>query len=227
MSKQLSKEELELDPLIQTIGKVTNLYQANKTAVLSVGIGIIVILGSIIGYSYYSDSQEGRAQALLAAAEQYYTEGDYTRALNGDDADLTLGMLQIVDNYSGTDAANLATYYASVSHFKLGQYEEALAYIKNYSTPSGILGVGSISYHANVLSQLGEHQEAAAKYERAANWDKNDSTTPFNLLQAAKEYSKAGDDAKALAIIESIIEEYPSSAQLGDAQRMKGTLSNS
>ena len=227
MSKQLSKEELELDPLIQTIGKVTNFYQANKTAVLSIGIGIIVVLSSVIGYSYYADAQEEEAQALLAAAEQYYTDGDYTRALNGDDADLTLGMLQIVNNYSGTDAGNLATYYASVSHFKLGQFEDALAYIQNYTAPSGILGVGSISYHANVLSQLGNHEEAAAKYERAASWDTNDSTTPYNLLQAAKEYSKAGNTAKALTLIESIIEDYPTSVELGDAQRMKGTLSNS
>lgn len=227
MSKNLTKEELELDPLIETIGKVTSFYQTNKTAVLSIVVGIVVITGSIIGYSFYASSQEETAQNLLASAEQYYTNGEYDKALNGDDIDLTLGMVQIAANYSGTDAGNLATYYASVSHFKLGQFEEALGYIQNYDIPSGILGVSTLSYHANLLVELGEYQEAGAKYERAANWDVNDSTTPYNLLQAAKAYSKAGDQAKALSLVENIIDEYPTSVQLGDAQRLKGTYSNS
>jgi tetratricopeptide (TPR) repeat protein len=226
MSKKHTKEELENDPLLETVGKVNNFYQNNRIAILSVMVVLTVIVGSLIGYSFYAESQEERAQVLLAEAEQYYTEGDYQRALNGDDADFTLGMIQIADNFSGTDAGNLATYYASVSYFKLGQYEDALAYIKNYDNPKGILGVGSISYYATLLNQLERFEEAAEKFEKAAEWDVNENTTPYNLYKAAKAWEKAGNTERAAELVNRIIEEYPDFEQLGDVQRLKGMLAS-
>ncbi len=224
MTKKHTKEELEQDALLETVGKVNSFYQNNRTAILSVMVVLTVIVGSLIGYTYYAESQEERAQVLLAEAERYYTDGDYQRALNGDDADFTLGMIQIADNFSGTDAGNLATYYASVSYFKLGQYEDALAYIRNYDNPKGILGVGSISFYATLLNQLEQYEEAAEKYEKAANWDVNDSTTPYNLYKAAKAWEKAGNTDKASELVERIIAEYPDFEQLGDVRRLKGML---
>lgn len=226
MTDKHTKEELQTDPLLETVGKVNSFYQNNKTAILSVLVALTVIVGSLIGYSFYSESQEERAQVLLSEAEAYYTNGDYDRALNGDDADFTLGMIQIADNFSGTDAGNLATYYASVSYFKLGLYEDALGYIKKYDTPDGILGVGSLSYYGSLLYHLEMYPESAMKFERAAEWDDNDSTTPYNLLQAAKAHHKAANIERAVELIDEILEDYPNSTQLAEVQRMKGLLAS-
>jgi len=199
MNKRLSKEELEQDALAEFIGKIAQIYQSNKTAVLSLIVGLIVVIGSTVGYYYYSANQEEKAQNLLAVAERYYSNSEFEKALNGDEADFTVGMLQIIDNYSGTDAANLARYYTSVSYFKLGQLQEALTYMSKYDIPDGILGVGPLSFHANLLEENGDLQAAAQMYLRAANHDLNSSTTPYNLLKAADAFIESGnfDEAKS------------------------------
>jgi len=224
MSKRLSKEELERDALAEFIGKTAQIYQSNRTAVLSLIVGLIVVIGSTVGYYYYSTAQEQKAQNLLAVAERYYSNGEYEKALNGDEADFTVGMLQIIDNYSGTDAANLATYYAAVSYFKLGELEQALSYMEKYNVPDGILGVGPLSFYGNLLETKGNLEEAANMYEKAAYHEENASTTPYNLLKAADAYSEAGNPNQARELLTTIIEEYPNSMEVAEAERLMGKL---
>lgn len=224
MAKHLSKEELESDPLIEHYNQAANYIGNNRTIILSILIGLVVVIGSIIGYSYYSKSQEQKAQELLSTAERYYSEGDYDKALNGDSFELTYGFSQIAENFSGTDAGNLAVYYASVCSFKLGNIEDAISYITNYDVPDGILGVGALSFHANLLAANGSFEKAALMYEKAAKWDVNDSTTPFNLLKAANTYYKAEKIEKAKELASKILNEFPSSAEVGEAQKLLGML---
>ena len=61
--------------------------------------------------------------------------------------------------------------YAAVSHFKLDNYQDALAYINEYEHSKGIMGVGSKSFHATLLELNGDLEAAAKKFEEAANWD--------------------------------------------------------
>ena len=224
MAKRLTEEELEHDPLIDFYTKIMGFYYAHKSEVIGGSIALIVVIGSIIGYTTYSSSQEEEAQNRLASAEQYFMEGDYQKALTGSEADFTVGFEQIINNYGGTDAANLATYYAAVSEYQLGNYEQALSYIQEFDYPSGILGVGPISFHASLLSDMERHEEAAQKYIQAAEWDKNESTTPVNYFQAAEAFYLAGDIDQAKKYVNIVINEYPNALTSGEPERLKGLL---
>lgn len=224
MSKRLSKEELHSDPLIENYNRASAYLNENKPVILSIVVGLIVIIGALIGYSYYSANQEEEAQALLSIAENYYTSGEYDEALNGDDFELTYGFKHIAKEFSGTKAGNLAAYYAAVSSFNLGNIEEALNYIKQFDVPDGILGVAPISFHAALFEASGNYNQAAQKYIDAANWDKNDTTTPFNLYKAAEAYYEAENLAKAKELTDRVINEYPNSAKLADTQKLQGMI---
>ena len=227
MSKHLSKEELQSDPLAHQVERASAIFNENRTIILAIAIGLVVVIGSLIGYQFYSDSQEEKAQNLLSTAEGYYQEGDYDKALNGDSFELTYGFVAIANDFSGTHAGNLALYYASVSSFKLGNIEEALDYFSRYDAPDGILGVGPISFHASLLKANGSLEKAAETYMKAAKWDVNDSTTPYNLLEAAEIYYELGNTAKAGEIADQILEEYPSSTEAVDTQKLNGKISAS
>ena len=224
MSKHLSKEELQTDPLIENIKKASTYFTENRTTIIAIAISVIVVIGSLIGYSYYSDAQEDQAQELLATAESYYSEGDFEKALHGDDFELTYGFLAIANDYSGTEAGNLAIYYASVSSFKLGNIEDALDYLSRYDAPKGILGVGAVNFNAKLLLANGSTLKAAETFEKAANWEINEATTPFNLLKAAQTYYTAGEFTKAETLVNRILEEYPTAAEVMEAQRLEGML---
>ncbi len=196
-----------------------------EAAVIGGGIGLVLAIGLAVGYFIYSSQQEQEAQALLGVAEQSMLQGNFEQALYGDDDALTLGFVQIARNYSRTDAGNLANYYAAIAEFELGNYEDALDYIRSYSPPGGILGVAPISMHANILVELGRYEEAARQFERAAGWDENSSTTPYNLIEAAQAYIEAGNTQRALEHLDTILSEYPNSVQATQAERLKGMIS--
>lgn len=227
MSKHLSKEELQTDPLLENVAKATTFFNENRTVILSIFIGLIVVVGSFIGYKYFSEAQEQQAQELLAIAEGYYTNGDFDRALNGDSYELTYGFLAIANEFSSTEAGNLANYYAAVSSFKLGNIEDALAQFENYNAPDGILGVGPISFYASILKENGSLERAADTYIEAAEWDENEFTSPYNLLKAAEIYYELDDFDNAQEAAERIEKEFPNSIEATEALRLQGMIAAS
>lgn len=227
MNKKLSKEELEQDLLIEYSSRIVHFYNQNKVAVIGGGIGIVLAIALIIGYFVHSTQQEQQAQILLGDAEHALMNGNFERALNGDDEALTLGFIQIARNYSRTDAGNLAHYYASQAEYELGNFEESLSHLENYRTPDGILGVAPISMHGVILLELERYEEAAAAFERAADWDINSATTPYNLFEAAQAHIEAGNRQRAIEQLNTILKDYPNSQQNTRAQRMIGMLTSS
>lgn len=222
--RRLTKEQLEKDVLIDSYEKVQTFYEENRNSILISAIAAILVIGGAIGYYYYSQSQERKAQQLMGYAEDYFLTGDFQKALEGSEEEFTVGFEQIINNYSRTDAANLARYYAAVSEYNLGNTEEALSHMQDYEVPEGIMGVAPLSFHAVLLTELQRHEEAAEMYVKAANWDKNESTTPYNLLEAAYAYRDAGNRQTAREIANRILEEYPNSSQAPQAEKLKGLL---
>lgn len=224
MSKKQVKEELEQDILLDTFSRAQSLYDNNKSVIIGAAIAVIVALAGSIGYYYYSNAQENEAQQLMAGATQAYLNQDYETALTGSETDFTVGFEQIINNFSITDAANLARYYASVCEFKIGNTQQALNYINDYDIPEGIMGVGPISFQGVLHTDLGNHAEAAELYVKAAEWVDNDSTTPYNYLEAAKAYQDAGNTQQAQKYAQLIVDQYSQSSQFADAQKLLGML---
>lgn len=227
MNKKLSKEDLEQDLLIEYSSRFVHFYNQNKAVVIGGGIGIVLAIALTIGYFVHSGQQEQQAQVLLGSAEQALMNGNFERALYGDDEALTLGFIQIASNYSRTDAGNLAHYYAALAEYELGNFEESLSHLESYKSPGGILGVAPISMQGIILLELERFDEAATAFERAADWDRNSATTPYNLFEAAQAHIEAGNRQRAIDLLNTILTDYPNSQQITRAQRMIGMLTSS
>jgi len=223
MSK-LKDEHMEQDVLIEYSSRFLHFYQKNKGVVIGTGIGLILSVALIIGYFVWSIHQENEAQILLGKAEEYFMLGELDFALYGNDDLVEPGFIQIADNFSRTRAGNLAIYYSAATYFELDQYEEALSYIERFSVPEGIMGVTPISFHAAVLSELNRFEEAGERFLDAANWIENEGTTPYNLLEAAIAFEAAGSTGRALEQLNRIIERYPNSPQVAEAERRMGRI---
>lgn len=224
MANKQARQELERDPLLETFSRLQSFYDNNKAIAIGGIIALIVIVGGAVGYYYYSGSQENEAQRLMAHATQDYMQGNYQQALTGSKADFTVGFEQIITNYPWTDAANLARYYAAVSEYNLGNFQQALDYIKEFEAPEGILGVGPISFHGVLLTAMGNHAQAADIFVKAAEWDINESTTPYNYLEAANAFYDAGNQSAAQKYAEKIVTVYSNSRQTAEARRLLGML---
>jgi tetratricopeptide (TPR) repeat protein len=225
MSKNFTKEQLETDALVTGYARTVSYVKTHTPTIIGIIVGIVVLVGSVIGYSIYSENQEREAQAFLGYAEQLYIGANYETALNGDDSAMGVGFAAIVNNYGGTSAGNMARYYAAISELEMGNADMALAYMSDFDAPKGILGVNAINFHAVLLANSGDHKQAAAMFKKAADWDKNSSTTPANLLSAAQSALLAGDTTMAGNLADQILNEYDSSPAAANARKIQGQLS--
>ncbi len=222
--KHLSKDEIAKDTLVTWYARFVNFISRYTKVAIVIGIAILVVIGIGIGYYFYQQHQETKAEKIMTRAENYLRNSDYKKALNGDLQNYTIGFAQIADNYGGTRAGNLACYYAAVCEFNLNNYQKALTYIQKYEVPEGILGVGPISLHAVILSNLGKYQAAGNLYMKAAHWEKNTSTTPYNLLAAANAYLKAGNQSLAQQAVNEVLNDYGNTTYQTEALKLAGYL---
>src|SRR5690606_29597596 len=123
-------------------------------------------------------------------AQQYFDEAVnstdkdslFTLALKG--AEGKFGLLDIIENYKGTKAANLANYSAGMAYLNMNNYKEAISYLQNFESEDPILGALAKGGIGDAFSQLNQLDEALTYYENAAQHNENDFTTPKFLFKA-------------------------------------------
>src|SRR6478672_5899520 len=99
-----------------------------KTVTILIAAVIIGVGGYFVYQNFFKNPKEEKAADTLFKAEEYYRLDSVNLALNGDG--LNPGFLKVIDKYSGTDAANLAYYYAGNCYIKLGDNDKAIKYLK-------------------------------------------------------------------------------------------------
>jgi tetratricopeptide (TPR) repeat protein len=222
--KSKQSQPVDSDALITYYAIVSIWVKNNLKLVIGVTVAVIAVI--TLGVMMYLNSQanERAAEELLGFAEMSFSDGEYEAALFGDAESFTAGFAEIIDTYPRTKAANMARYYAAVSEFNLENYESALLYIRDFEPPSGIMGVGPLTLHGSILMSLERYQEATDIFIKAAEWDENPSTTPFNLLKAAEASMLANNQSRAREIVQEIAARYENSPAAPKARKLKGRL---
>jgi len=215
MAKKVKERELEADILDQEEGKevsVESFITDNRNLILVVAGIIVLVLG---GYSFYRYNQRAKnteAQEEMFQAVYYFEQDSLEKALRGDGQ--YLGFEDIADEYSGTDAANLATYYLGLIYLKQGDLDTGVDYLKQFKTGENMLSMAAYMALGFAYEDLGDPSEAASYFERAARTPgENSQTTPMMLMNAARNYEAAGEPGKARDIYQKIKSEYPTSSE--------------
>ena len=187
-------------------------------------IGLVAAAAIItIGYLAYqrfiaAPKQEDAANEMFLAQQNFQkaTEGVasdslYKLSLNGSEG--KFGFLKIADEYSGTDAGNLANYYAGIAYLNTGKYTEAIDYLKKFKSDDIVLGALAEGAIGDAYSQKNQAKEALDSYVKAANMNKNDFTTPRFLLKAGKTALALGNKSDALKYFTDIKDNYDGSPE--------------
>ena len=130
------------------IGRVEGFIMNNGRSLLTALIVVVVVVGGFFGYKYLiSGPRAEKAAAMMFVAEQQFAVDSFALALNGDGN--FAGFLEVIDRYGSTDEGNLARHYAGICYLRLGEYQQALDYLKEYSASaqSSVLASRSIRMH--------------------------------------------------------------------------------
>ena len=132
-----------------------------------------------------------------------------------------MGLLEIADDYSGTEAGNLASFYAGVALLKQGQFAEAADRLQDFESDDYLLQARAYSLTGDALLEQGKHNEAADQYKKAANHNANEFFSPQYLMKAGIAYEAGNDYGAAAEVYEQIIKDYVASAEVTDAKKFK------
>ena len=216
--------------LDESASKTEAWVSKNQNYILGV-IGAIAI--GVLGYLAYTQFVQ-KPKETEASNELYYPQQFFdqamqnteqkdsllTLALNG--ADGKYGFLDIIDEYSGTKAANLAKYSAGMAYLNQQNYQEAISYLEDFSSDDEILGALAKGGIGDAFSQLNQPGDALDYYEKAIAHSSNDFTTPKFLYKAGILAMNTNDNAKATDFFERIKEEFPNSTQANDIDVLLG-----
>lgn len=199
-------------PTTTTEGKLMNFWDANGKKIGTVLAAIVVIIGGYYAYkTYVSTPKENKAAEAMFQAEAYYKMDSVKLALNGDN--LNPGFLKIISKYSGTKAANLAHFYAGNCYLRLGDFNNAVKQLKDFSTDAVQIQARATALLADAYSELGKKEEAAETYKKAGTmFEEDDSNSPEYLFRAGYLYEIMGKTKEAIETYKLIKKKYPRSA---------------
>src|ERR1700683_2098454 len=174
-------------------------------------IVIIVLVGGYVGYrNWIAEPNEKKAVESMFRAEEYYRMDSTRLALNGDN--INAGFLKVIARYGGTRAANLASFYAGSCYLKLADFNNAIKYLKDFSTSVQILQERDYGLLADAYSELNRKQEAAEQYKKAGTYfEKDELFSPEYLFRSGYLYESMGKTQDAITMYKMIKDKYPQS----------------
>ncbi|MFC0605458.1 tetratricopeptide repeat protein [Winogradskyella pulchriflava] len=203
----------------------------NQNYIIGVIAAIALVVLGYLGYNrFVAEPQQEEAMNEMYQAKKYFEDAAngissdslYTMALNGGEG--KYGMLDIIDQYGGTPAANLANYYAGVAYLNLKDYQNAINHLSDFSGDATIPSPVANGAIGDAFVQLEQYQEGLEYYEKAFKANVNEFTTPMFLMKAARIAIRLEQYQKALDYLKRIESEFSASTEASQAEVLIGMV---
>ena len=204
------KDAIRQENIQETVSRTDLFYNEHKKTIWTAVCVALVIALAVFAYIkllYQPKCAEAAQQAF--PAEQSFADGEFELALNGDGN--VLGLADVIAEY-GSKAGAAVYMEAGLCALQLGQYEDAIEYLKKYNGKEPILAARAIACQGDAYVGLEKYGEAAAAYGKAAAKADNVFAAAY-LLKAGICYEQLGEKAKALKCYETVKDKYAQSPE--------------
>ncbi|MGO4818190.1 tetratricopeptide repeat protein [Flavobacterium sp. W22_SRS_FP1] len=215
--------------LDDTASKTEAFVAKNQNFIIGiVGAVALITIGYLAYQKFIAEPKQVEAANEMFVAQQNFQQATdgiasdslYKLSLNGSEG--KFGFIKIADEYSGTDAGNLANYYAGIAFLNTGKYTEAIDYLSKFKSEDIVLGALAKGAIGDAYSQNKQPQEALDNYLKAVAANKNDFTTPRFLLKAGKTALELGKKEDALKYFTDIKENFDASPEAASVDVLIG-----
>ncbi len=206
--------------LDETASKTEEFVAKNQKFIfIIIGVVAAIVLSSLAYKEFVSKPKQLNAMNDMFQAQKFFNDAVngvakdslFNLALNGGEG--KYGMLDIIKEYGGTSAGNLANYYAGTAYLRLKDYKNAVTYLTAFESDDEILAPLAKGNIGDAFVQLNQPSDALEYYEKAIALRDNGYTTPMYLYKAGALALEQGDASKALGYFERIKNEYPDSSE--------------
>ena len=204
------KEALQQEKINETVSKTEQFFNENKKIIYGALIAVLVIGFGILAYNQWIlKPKQAEAMEQMYPAEAAFAANEFELALNGDGN--VLGFKDILDEY-GTKGGKDVYLYAGICELHLGNFQEAINYLKKYKGKEHILSARALACIGDAYTGLEDYKTAVGYFEKAADLSDNMFSAGY-LLKAGVAYEEIGDNDKALACYKRISDNWPNSVE--------------
>ncbi|MBR2229329.1 MAG: tetratricopeptide repeat protein [Prevotella sp.] len=193
----------------ETLNKSEAFFLKYKKAIIAAVVALVIIIAGVVLYkTYIAEPNEQKASTAIAKGQEYFAQGQFEKALQGDSTGYK-GFAKLASDYSSTAAGNLANLYAGLCNAQLGKWDEAVKYLEDYDgaddqmvSPAALGALGNAYAHQNQLDK------AVSTLQKAAEKADNNSLSPTFLIQAGEILESQGKKADALKLYQTVKDKY-------------------
>jgi TolA-binding protein len=236
--KGTERHHLKQNEFAVTTGKVIEGFQEHRSRIGVIAVAVVVMLLIAGGFFYWRKQQADRAGAALgiamATAESPVSgtptlpgvspAGTFGTEAERSDAAIK-AFTEVSANHAGTAAGVAATYHLAGELLKAGKPQEAEQRFRS------VADSGSDLYAPLARLGIAEAQTSAGQYDQAIATltdiaAARDGLVPADavLMQLARTHLKAGKPVEARAAFKRIVDEFPTSTYLSEAQQQLDEL---
>lgn len=194
----------------EALVKVQGFWTKFQKPVIIIVALIVAGVGGWYGYKkFIVEPKEEKAADALFKSQQYFAIDSSNLVLKGDGVS-SKGVLYVINNFGGTDAANLAKFYAGVSYLKLGDFNNAVKYLKDFSTGAKQIQAKAVACLGDAYSELNQKDQAIESYKKAASiFELDEANSSEYLFRAAALQEVSGKPQEALALYKELKDKFP------------------
>ena len=220
------KPSVDQEYVIQQ-NKTLDWLQANKNIVLYTFIGLLLLIGGYLAYeNLVARPNETKAQEALAGAQNIFDQAvasptvdsaAFRAVLNGEGA--TKGVLSVLKTHKGK-VGKLASYYAGLSYLKLGDFNNAIKYLKDFKTDANQIQMMAYGALGDAYSETGKNSEAIDSYKKAAATFEADAINAGEYLYRAALLSElTGKNTEAVKLYKELKDKFPDTQRGAEADK--------
>ena len=216
MAKKTKAEEIRQQNVAEAVSKTELFFKENGKIIYGCVLAVLVIALAILEYNrFILQPKKQQAQDQMVRAEQWFEAGEYELALNGDGNDL--GFEDIIDQF-GAKGGKAVYMYAGVAKLQLGNYEEAISYLKKYKGDDPILLGRAQCCIGDAYVGLGDYATAISWFEKAAKTTDNLYAASY-LIKAGIAAEAMGNKEKALAFYKDVKDRYSNAPEASEIDK--------
>lgn len=220
---------------VNQLEKLRGIWDKYSKPITYIGTALVVLVIGLAVYKYmFQEPKNEKGNDAVFVTQQYFEEftgaTDSSKALlaakvlNGDG--VNPGALKIMNQYSGSDAANLCSYYAGACYLHLGQFDKSVKYLKDFDAGGATqIKSRSLGMLGDASAELNKNDDALSYYKKAASVNEKDDFTSSELLFRAALFADAtGKTKEAVDLFKKLKTNYPRSEKAVDADRYLAKL---
>lgn len=155
-----------------------------KFIAIALGAIILAIAGYLIYKNFVVEPKVKKANDAVFRAQQYFEQDSLDKALAGD-AQFP-GFERIISQYGGTDAGELARFYAGAIYLKKGDFNKAVTHLKEFDTDAPQIKARAHKLLGDAYAEQGKGKDAVDQYKKAAStFPEDDMAASEALFYAA------------------------------------------